>query len=72
MSLTFEEFLDLEHPAHPCAGDCGTDLTTVSGRHRLEDGSYCDDCYYEKLGELVEQHPIVSPRVRRGVPKMSA
>ncbi len=25
-----------------------------------------DDCYYKKLGEIVEQHPIVNPtRIRR-------
>jgi len=25
-----------------------------------------DDCYFEKLGDEVEKHPICSPRVRRG------
>ena len=26
----------------------------------------CDDCYYEKLGELVEESPIVSGRCGHG------
>jgi hypothetical protein len=27
---------------------------------------YCDDCYYEAMGEEIEKHPICSPRVHRG------
>lgn len=34
---------------------------------RLTDlGEVCEDCYFEALGELIEQHPICSPNVRRG------
>ncbi len=29
-----------------------------------EDKPVHDDCYFEKLGELVEKHPINSPRYR--------
>lgn len=74
MSMTFQEFAEAfdDAPVNLCAGGCGTGLDILSGRHELKDGSYCDDCYYEKLGELVEQHPITSPRVRHGIPKMSA
>lgn len=72
MSMNSSEFVELsDHPVNLCAGACGTELDIMSGRHECKDGTYCDDCYYERLGELVEQHPIVSPRVRR-LPKMSA
>lgn len=39
---------------------------TITGKRRIGDEDYCSDCYYEKLGELVEQHPITTGRVRRG------
>jgi predicted RNA-binding Zn-ribbon protein involved in translation (DUF1610 family) len=44
----------------PCAG-CGALLDEqVTGCRRVEDGWLCDDCYFYKLGELVEQYPIRS------------
>ena len=39
---------------------------TITGKRKTPGGEACSDCYYEKLGEGVEQHPIVSGRVRRG------
>ena len=39
---------------------------TITGKRPTPNGEACSDCYYEKLGEGVEQHPIVSGRVRRG------
>lgn len=38
----------------------------ITGRNKCPKGVCCDDCYYEKLGEEIEKHPICSPRVRRG------
>jgi hypothetical protein len=38
----------------------------VTGKRRVGEEDVCSDCYYEKLGELVEQHPITTGRVRRG------
>jgi hypothetical protein len=26
-----------------------------------DEGSLCDDCYFDKLGDLVEQYPIGHP-----------
>jgi len=46
---------------------CGVVLqTTITGREQTAAGEACSDCYYEKLGEAVESHPIVSGRVGRG------
>jgi len=39
---------------------------TIAGKRQTPDGRACSDCYYEKLGEGVEENPIVSGRVRRG------
>jgi hypothetical protein len=39
---------------------------TITGKRRIGDKEVCSDCYYEKLGELVEEHPIATGRVRRG------
>lgn len=56
--------LDEEGPKCP---HCGVVLKeTVTGKRRLGDADVCSDCYYEKLGELVEEHPITTGRVRRG------
>ena len=50
---------------HCCC--CGVLLQeTITGKRRTPEGEACSDCYYEKLGEGVEQNPIVSGRVRRG------
>lgn len=39
---------------------------TITGKRPTPKGSACSDCYYEQLGNVVEQHPIVTARVRRG------
>jgi hypothetical protein len=39
---------------------------TITGKRRTEHGDVCSDCYYEVLGEVIDEHPIVSARVRRG------
>lgn len=33
---------------------------------KMRDGFAHADCYYEKIGEVIEKHPICSPRVHRG------
>ena len=46
---------------------CGVLLQeTITGKRPTPDGEACSDCYYEKLGAGIEEHPIVSGRVRRG------
>ncbi len=39
---------------------------TLTGNRPTDEGCVCSDCYYEALGELVEQHPIVGARAHRG------
>ncbi len=46
---------------------CGVVLQeTITGKRPTPKGEACSDCYYEQLGQAVEQHPIVSGRVGRG------
>jgi hypothetical protein len=40
---------------------CGGPANFVTGKNEVAKGVACDDCYYGALGELVEEHPIVSP-----------
>ena len=50
-----------------CCCYCGVLLQeTITGRECAPKGEACIDCYYEELGEGVEQHPVVTGRVRRG------
>jgi len=46
---------------------CKTPLsTTLTGKIEISLGMCCSDCYFEKLGEEIEKHPIVNPhRIRR-------
>jgi hypothetical protein len=39
---------------------------TMTGKRRTPDGDACSDCYYEKIGEGVEAHPVTTPGLRRG------
>jgi len=49
-----------------CAS-CGVLLQeSITGKRKTSAGDVCSDCYYEKMGELIDQHPIVCGRVRRG------
>ena len=44
---------------------CTTRLQeTVTGSRVTAKGNVCSDCYFEAWGEVVEQHPISSPRRR--------
>lgn len=37
---------------------CRKPLTMMTGRQPMDDGIACDDCYYDALGALIEEHPI--------------
>ena len=39
---------------------------TVTGKRPTPDGPACSDCYYDGLGEEIEQHPLGSAGIRRG------
>lgn len=53
-------------PGTPCA-DCGVRLQgAITGRQQTAYGELCDDCYYERIGDLVEEFPIGIPRMHRG------
>ncbi len=46
---------------------CGVALQeTITGKRKSPMGAVCSDCYYAQLGDGIEEHPIQSPRVRRG------
>jgi hypothetical protein len=46
---------------------CGIMLQeAITGNRKTPKGQACSDCYYEQIGEGIEQHPIVSGKVRRG------
>jgi hypothetical protein len=42
--------------------DCGCEIHQfLTGRKRISGEVHCDKCYYKKLGEVVEEHPIGMP-----------
>lgn len=46
---------------------CGIVLQeAITGNRKTPKGQACSDCYYEQIGEGIEQHPIASGKVRRG------
>lgn len=46
---------------------CGILLQeSITGSRKTPRGQACSDCYYEQLGEGIEENPIVSGKVRRG------
>ncbi len=52
-----------------CGNGCGQKLTFLTGfRQMKKDGkeiTVCDDCFFDELGKLVEEHPIPSAGFRR-------
>lgn len=47
-----------------CA-NCGIWLQdSVTGSHDTDKGPVCSDCYFKEWGDMVEKHPISSPRRR--------
>jgi hypothetical protein len=46
---------------------CGVLLQeTITGNRKAPLGNACSDCYYEEIGKGIEEHPVVSGKVRRG------
>ena len=39
---------------------------TITGKRKTSGGFACSDCYYEQLGNEIEQYPIGAGGVRRG------
>ena len=43
-------------------GGCGCEIhTLMTGRKYIDNKVHCRNCYFDKLGEVVEQHPIGMP-----------
>ena len=71
MPLTLKEVAAdpalLQRKSGQCCAACGVLLQeTITGKRRTRRGEVCSDCYYEQLGEAIDDHPIASARVRRG------
>jgi hypothetical protein len=41
---------------------CRKPILDANKSQEVAKGFMCDNCYFEEWGNLVEQHPIVSPR----------
>ena len=48
---------------HTCT-NCNTEFELHSDLepHKFANKTVCEECYYKLAGDIVEQHPIVSPR----------
>lgn len=57
---------ELRPPIETCSVCAKRLQETVTGRHETDAGVVCSDHYYERLGDIIELHPIVSGGVRRG------
>lgn len=45
-------------PGDTCCS-CGERLsTTITGKRQTAEGLSCDDCYFGKLGDEIEQYPL--------------
>ncbi len=45
---------------------CGVELrNSTTGIHRTKTGLRCTDCFYDELSEIIDQHPIGTPGLRR-------
>jgi len=52
---------EMSTAARSLCADCGVvHDEEVTGCRRTEHGWLCDDCYFCRLGELVEQRPVRS------------
>jgi hypothetical protein len=61
------ELLDAVWANQESCRKCGVALQeTITGKRKTPAGAACSDCYYELLGEVIEQHPIASAGKRRG------
>jgi hypothetical protein len=37
---------------------------TITGNRRTDMGHVCSDCYFEKIGAVVEEHPVTTAHSR--------
>lgn len=67
MPKILQQFLD-ESSRKPESASCGhvLDVMSKEGTYKIGDNQVCQDCYFEKLGGLVEQHPIGRPTPHGG------
>jgi len=69
--LTVEEFLKVtEHlDSSDICPKCKEPFDTHSDelQYTIDNIAVCSDCYFESLGDFVEQNPIWNPRLNRGV-----
>lgn len=70
MAYTADELLKLDlstrRDEHPRCKTCLTELSeNLTGQHACEDGPRCSDCYFDELGNIIEQHGVGLPFVRR-------
>jgi len=71
-SITVKEFLKLSKegkiikPDGEECGLCPTELHEIeTGRRKYGEKLCCSDCYFEKFGELIDQHPIGVPHTQK-------
>lgn len=67
VTKTVQQLLD-EGSRKPESASCGHVLDAVDKErnYKIDDNQICQDCYFEKLGNLVEQHPIGRPTPHGG------
>lgn len=72
MAVTAKEFME-NFPAHLAAAEAAKEPCSRPGcTHKasygrtIDNKDVCDDCYFEYLGDLVEQHPIGRGRPHGG------
>ena len=57
-----------EKSAYVCSV-CGNPIADIhpddQGQFTIDGKPACEDCYYAKLGDLIEQNPILSPPLSR-------
>jgi len=71
MALTAQEYIARAKAGHspqpPRCVVCGAELReSVTGCRWTEQGYVDSDCYFDGLSDIVERHPIRTPRIRRG------
>lgn len=70
MSIKLQDLIDnpklldkFKLPEHKCT-KCGCAVDYATGRHRIGIGNVCDDCYFELLGELIENQLVTLNRLK--------
>ena len=45
---------------------CGVTIQeTLTGCRKFDDKYHCSDCYFDKIGEWLDDHPVGVPHLRR-------